>query len=132
MRFLVDEHLSHLAALLGQDSHEVLTVRELGLLGEPDPVILMAAVDSAAVLITENHDGFLIMSFTAGVVAVSGNITPARLAADGRAFEACAAPARASPKPPAAVTSARRGAHSCQARPALRRFPFPATGSGGG
>lgn len=62
MRFLLDDNLAaRLAALLSDKGHEALTVVGIGLARAPDPVVLLAAAERGAALITENHQDLLLL-----------------------------------------------------------------------
>ncbi len=57
MRFLLDECLSdRLAALLSEDGHDVVHVRDLGLLGHVDDEVLETARHSGRTLVSADTD----------------------------------------------------------------------------
>lgn len=60
MKFLIDEDLSPKVAerLRMDDGLDVIHVRDRGLLGEPDPVILQSAYDEDRILVTANVKDF--------------------------------------------------------------------------
>lgn len=67
MRFKLDENLPRRAAqLLTREQHDVSTVLDEGLVGEPDEVVARAAADEDRVLITLDKDLGDLRSFPPG------------------------------------------------------------------
>lgn len=80
MKFLLDESVSPLLTeQLGGAGHDVVHVRDIGLSGAPDPVVLGAARDDRRVLVTLDTDfGALVAHSGAAlpsVVLFRGNIS---------------------------------------------------------
>jgi predicted nuclease of predicted toxin-antitoxin system len=60
LKLLIDEDAQDklLVKLLRQSGHDVITVNEAGLSGQPDPIVLQSAKTNNRVLLTYNCDDF--------------------------------------------------------------------------
>mgnify|MGYP001274470003 CR=1 FL=1 len=88
MKFKLDENLGTLGkSILEADNHDVMTVAEQGLSGEPDETIYKVCQSEVRVLITRDHDFAQTLRFppgqTAGIVVLEckGRLSPKHILA---------------------------------------------------